>query len=622
MDRIIVSDISIGGTGSSTITEIGATVVHAQKGFEQPIFFGAENTEQLKQYFGTPSVKYPNVSEAFDFNTFGNMYISAPNKDGRYGAIGIPKTGAVIEFPMGVTSSEIETEDYTKPMYNYKSTEVIDSGEGTYTTPTTDVVAESCFIYLKDGTKLQMTVVEDATTETYSLVNASDFPEFVSAVYTLASGEFVITLSTAKDFKKIGEVGVRLDKSALFTADGTLMVLTSTPTDIPVKVTTSVTAAGLLGVTVYETIAGSTVDRGGYVFSLNPDSKDDFGVANYVDDVIVEVNPFIKVVPVDVDYNTFTLQELDLQELQGSTRGAVLPASAPAGGSYAKGFGYFADRSRYPVDIFFDASNEDSTPAVIDSLLQGAQKDMSGIYAIKQDTAENILAEPSVAKKGITNPDMACYDSWHIMTNTYGSGAILRNLTGRIAIKYAQMSDVANGLSPSFTDEGGHGGQLGGGVVKALYADRNDVKLLLDDNHINFVGNDVTYGLMIQGDRTCSSTNGDYSYIGHRRLRNLIAHHLTTVVLPLQINKPNDSNHRMKIQNTTDALVAPLVGGNRGLLDDALVVCNDSNNGPVVRAAKQFVLDVVFKFTPNSQRIRLNIINVDQLTAVTDYLGA
>lgn len=621
-ERITVSDRSVGGSGTTVVTERGATVAHAQKGFEKPIFFSAQNSERMKDYFGAPTVKYPEIAEAFDYNSYGNGWVSAPSKDGRLGAIAIPKTGSVIEYGMGLTESAIATSNFTDIMEDFKSTESIASLVGTYSSPTTGVVAESLFIYLADGTKLVLDVTEAAGVETYTLVDSGQFSVFASAERTVATGVIEVTLTDASGFADIDKIGILNDKSADFvSADGTLVVTTSTPTDIPVYIDTTSDASGLITLTVYEKVSGVTTEKDSYTFSLDPDSTDDFGVDNYITDIITDINPFIQVYFLGDDFSAFSMQELSLQLLDGHTRGATLPATALAGGSYAKGWSYYQQKNIFPADIFYDPSDETATAGQISTVVTNFQKNTSGIFAIEKLSATDIIADPISAKKGVTSPDMAAYDSWHVMSNTYGKGAILRNLTGRIAVKYAQMKDVANGLSPSYVDENGHGGQLGAGVVEPLYDDREGLKLTLDADHINFVGVDLNYGLMVQGDRTCASDEGDYSYIGRRRVRNYIADQIVSLILPLQINKPNDSLHRKKIYNQTTSVVSPLVGGGRGILDDALVVCDLTNNTDIIRNANTFVLDVVIKITPNSQRIKLNIVNVDQLTDVTDYIG-
>jgi len=615
-DRIITSNRSVGGSGTTTITEIGATVVHSQKGFEKPLFFGANNSATLKNYLGAPSVAYPNVAEAYDFNTVGNLWVSAPSKDGRHGAIAIPKVAAPIAYPMGLTPSDLATNILTDVATDYKSTEVVAGLEGTYSVPLAGLTPESLFVYLKDGTKLVFDVVSNAGVETYVLSTPAQWDLFTSAELTLATGVLVVTLTNTTGFSLIDKIGVSLDKATDLTAEGTLVVVTSTPTNIPVSLDIT-DSNGLISISAYETVAGVTTFKKRYLFSLDENSLDDYGRSNYYQNVVGDTDPFIRIFTLG-DITSYVAPTLVAQALTGSSRGAALPATSEAGGSYAVGWNYFKNKARYKADIFFDPSSETATPGMISDILSTAQLNKSGIYAVEKLSAEDILADPATAAKGISNPDMACYDSWHIMANTYGTGNIVRNLTGRIAVKYAQMVDIFDSGSPSFTDENNHGGQIGSGVIEALFTDRAAVALQLDSAHINYVGEDLLYGLMIQGDRTRAADNGDYSYVGRRRIRNLITDQMVSRILPPQINKPNDATHRLKIYNQGVTLLAPMI--NSGL-DDALIVCDESNNTALVRNANEFVVDVVIQITPNSQRIRLNVINVDQLTSVTDYIG-
>jgi hypothetical protein len=193
---------------------------------------------------------------------------------------------------------------------------------------------------------------------------------------------------------------------------------------------------------------------------------------------------------------------------------------------------------------------------------------------------------------------------------------------GRVATKHAQMYDVFNGLAPSWIDENGHGGQLGGNIIEMAYDPSETQKQTLsEDNQINPIEFNTQYGVMITAQRTSLTSLSDYSYINHSRTADYIILNVERQVLPYQITKLNDADHRNRARIKGDAIVSPLAGAPYNLLRSYAIKCDSENNTNQVLNRREFVFEIAVKFTPTSESIRFIFTNVDQTTSVEEVFG-
>jgi hypothetical protein len=190
---------------------------------------------------------------------------------------------------------------------------------------------------------------------------------------------------------------------------------------------------------------------------------------------------------------------------------------------------------------------------------------------------------------------------------------------GRVALRYADMYDVYNGLAPAWYNENGtHGGQLGAGIVEMFYDASESEQELLGQARINPIVMHPTFGVVITRERTSQSLNSDYASIGHTRLVDYIVSNIVQQVLPFQLYKLNDYAHRTRVSNQCELILSPLVADPYNLLREYAVKCDEENNNDSVLAREEFIVSIAIKFTPFSKKITLIVTNSAQGTSVEE----
>lgn len=97
--RLNVREIDKSSTVQGEAGGVGAMVIDAPKGPKEPVYFSVGQEQRIIDIFGTPSVNYPEIYEAIQFNYQDALYICAPwNMDS-----GTPLLGGVLIHQGGVT---------------------------------------------------------------------------------------------------------------------------------------------------------------------------------------------------------------------------------------------------------------------------------------------------------------------------------------------------------------------------------------------------------------------------------------------------------------------------------------------------------------------------------------
>ena len=338
--------------------------------------------------------------------------------------------------------------------------------------------------------------------------------------------------------------------------------------------------------------------------SLDPDARDGFGRNIYIEEVL-DGNDFIQVV---VNENANVTSFVDTTGIVALEGGDRTDADATM---IATGWDYFKEVNTRKADILFDNTKFPEVVDKFEELRDGYQVYSSYILPLPmgEDWDDTITTKEGY---GISNRGLAFYWNHGLVRDTFSGRRFWTSLTGRVAIKYAQMENIFNGKAPSWIDENDHGGQLGGGIIKMEFDPSEDALRNLDSAGINPIVFTQNFGVMIVSQRTAVSPTilSDDSWIGHSRLFDYILYNIVTFVLPYQITKLNDALHRSIARSNATTILNPIVA--EGLLAEALAVCDTSNNTPEVLAQRQFVLSVFVKVTPFSERIQLNFIKVGQ----------
>jgi hypothetical protein len=217
----------------------------------------------------------------------------------------------------------------------------------------------------------------------------------------------------------------------------------------------------------------------------------------------------------------------------------------------------------------------------------------------------------------VDHKGLAFYWGYGIVYNSYADAEMGSTLMGRVALRYADMHDVYNGLAPAWYNENStHGGQLGSGILRMEYDATEDEQAELYDVRVNPIVMHPTFGCVITRERTGQSLQSDYSSIGHVRLVDYIVSNIVNQVAPYQLYKLNDPNHRATVKSNIESIIAPTAAAPYNLLRAYKVVCDETNNNDDVLQAEQFIVDVYLKITPFSKWIKINIINVAQGTSI------
>ena len=270
------------------------------------------------------------------------------------------------------------------------------------------------------------------------------------------------------------------------------------------------------------------------------------------------------------------------------------------------GWNYFQQKNNYPADIFMDASADPGIPALFDTLRGTYQKYSSYLLPLPNEAISTALA--TKAGYSINNSGLAFYWNYAKVRDSYHNSSFWTNLMGRVGKKYAQMSNVFNGLAPSWVDENNHGGQLGGNILELAYDPSEDELSQADAAGVNPIIFDPGYGVMVVSQRTAQSPNtlSDTSWIAHRRVFDYIISNTIVQILVYQITKLNDETHRQLAVSKGQTLIAPILALN--LLAQGIPKCDRENNTDDVLARREFVFTWGVRVTPFSEKIILNFV--------------
>jgi len=393
-----------------------------------------------------------------------------------------------------------------------------------------------------------------------------------------------------------------------------------TTDDIGVKVSKSIIREGedneldTFLIQIYKKIKKQWTFIEEHTVALDPDGEDGFGRNIYIENVL-EDNDFIEVLVNDeVEYTNLSfVDDTSAQTLAGNSR------SDASESELAEGWDYFKKPRNFKADIFMDTTKDPSIPTLFDTLRNNFQK--YAFYVIPLPMGEDVSTAITTKEDfGVDNAGLAFYWNHGKVQNRYGTN-FWTSLIGRVGQRLAAMADVYNAGAPQWRNEDGHGGQLGPGILDMEY-DPSETELEnMDEAGINAIVFDPSFGAIITSQRTGQSPSllSDNSWIAHRRMFDSIISNIVNQVLTPQIGKLNDAAHRQTAESLSESIVAPVAASN--YVAEWAVICNRQNNTDNMLAQRYFVLDVIIKVTPYSERLRLNFSNIDQNTTVQEFVG-
>jgi hypothetical protein len=342
-------------------------------------------------------------------------------------------------------------------------------------------------------------------------------------------------------------------------------------------------------------------------FSLIPGTLNGSGQLIYAPELL-RTDDFIYILPnpeATMDWDVWTGSSDDLVDFKGGFRGA-----ACTGQLLVEGWEQFKEFKKFPADIYFDTTADPFIAAEM-SVLRAEIPYRRFLYPQPMGIRPNeIDSPPMVQNRGIGTFWGAAY----IMNLYEPTGNQLSTLMGEVASRYADARVFSfGGRAVAWGDENQVGGQLNQGrIVKFLYDAKEDEMKQLDKYRVNPIVLNELFGPMVASRRTTDTSETDYSYEDYSMIIDYCVERIVNEVLPYQLIKFNDDNHRGVVRAKAELILKPLIQPPNNVIRDFAIKCDGENNGDDVLTRQEFVLTVAIKVTPKSEFIVFSFINSSQ----------
>ena len=382
--------------------------------------------------------------------------------------------------------------------------------------------------------------------------------------------------------------------------------------DIAVKV--AYVSGSKYTITIYKVLTNSYETLVTYNYSLIRE-KDNFGASLYYEDVF-EDDPYVYI-KVNSSYALTANPTEEIVDFTGGTAG-----DEPLTSHYNTSWDYFKKLGKYKSYLFMDVHGE--VPSKIYDIISNYQPHGFGLTKTPFGDSDVSSAVSYREGLGIDTDTVALYTNWAKIEDVYNNSFAWVSLIGSVAGRMAEMGEFYNQPSPSGVDDiNGLGGQLSDWTVIEMeeeYTESDNGDLYnLDIKQINPIIKDSDYGVMVWGDKTLSVDLTDTSFIGTRRVYDIVIESITKGILKKQVFKNNDQIHqdiaRIQSQQILDLIV------NKGSLSEAYAICDSTNNTDLIKNQRKFILDVYVKATPNSQEVKLRLTRVSQTQVIAELIA-
>jgi hypothetical protein len=343
-------------------------------------------------------------------------------------------------------------------------------------------------------------------------------------------------------------------------------------------------------------------------FSLARGTVNGSGANIYIEEVL-KFDDFIFGIPApgnQFDWDTWTGGSDGLTDFAGGDR--RVPC---AGQMLVEGWEQFKEFKKYPADIYFDVTADPLIPAEFSALRASAAPYRRFLYPYPATIRPGeITSPPNVQNRGLC----AFWGSAYIMNPYEPTGNLLSTLMGEVASRYADARVFSfGGRAVAWGDENQVGGQLNQGrIVNFFYDAKEDEMRQLDKYRINPIVLNELFGPMVASRRTTDTGDTDYSYSDYSMLTDYVIERIINEVLPYQLIKFNDDNHRAVVRAKAELILKPMTQAPNNVIRDYAIKCDSENNGDDVLTRQEFVLTVAIKVTPKSEQICFNFINSAQ----------
>jgi hypothetical protein len=601
--------------GPDIATGTGATVLPASRGPMIPVKLNKGETERIKMLFGANRYE---VLEAIAYNNKYPLWISAPHSGGSFGALLLTDTG-LRPCPISF-SGDPKTIDFTNLWLQFKAgvsdgkTEAWALTFDYHLLPGLPPPGEPG--YLPRAAMVIGDEVYDATlTWNESVMGFSiNVPGLGSGTTTNIDADTVL-VSFAFDSGKVPLKGTPI--AARFTTDTSkldypvyaILGMKFPCDDFMAAAVYKAETEGNLVLDLQYKKKGVYYQQSGYPIemSLIPGTQNGSGLLIYAPELL-ETDDFIYVLAnpeIQMDWDVWTGGSDDLIDFKGGLRGA-----ACTGRLLVDGWDQFKEFKKFPADIYFDTTADPLIPAEM-SALRAEIPYRRFLYPQPMGIrASEITSPPNVQNRGICTFWGAAY----IMNLYEPTGNLLSTLMGEVASRYADARVFSyGGRAVAWGDENQVGGQLNQGrIVKFLYDAKEDEMQQLDKYRVNPIVLNELFGPMVASRRTTDTSETDYSYADYSMIVDYCVERIINDVLPYQLIKFNDDNHRAVVRAKAELILKPLIQAPNNVIRDFAIKCDGENNNDDVLTREEFVLTTAVKVTPKSEQIIFNFINSAQ----------
>jgi hypothetical protein len=594
----------------------GATVIPANRGPTKPVKINRGETERIRQLFGADRYE---VLESIAYNNKYPLWISAPASGGSNAAALMTDAGLLpIPIVLGGEPDELDMSNLWMQFFVGTSDGVTQAWNLSFPRALMpDPVTNPGYIP-------QVAIIIGDEPHAAALTWDSASSGFQISVPNIGSGT-VSPASTpgdnyivewAFDANHVPAKGVKF--AARFTTDTTKLA-----NQVYALIGMRFPCADYMAAAVYKSEnegnlildlrrikKGVYYQQSGYPveFSLAKGTTNGSGANIYIEEVL-KFDDFIFGVPSpdsQFDWDAWTGGSDDLVNFEGGERGAPC-----TGQMLVDGWERFREFKKYPADIYFDVTADPLIPAEFSALRSSAAPYRRFLYPYPMTIRPSeITAPPNVQNRGVC----AFWGSAYIMNPYEPTGNLLSTLMGEVASRYADARVLSfGGRSVAWGDENQVGGQLNQGRIVSFFYDAKENEMhQLDKLRINPIVLNELFGPMVASRRTTDTSDTDYSYSDYSMLMDYAIERIINEVLPYQLIKFNDDNHRAVVRAKAELILNPMTQAPNNVIRDYAIKCDSENNGDDVLTRQEFVLSVAVKVTPKSEFIQFNFTNSAQ----------
>jgi phage tail sheath protein FI len=349
------------------------------------------------------------------------------------------------------------------------------------------------------------------------------------------------------------------------------------------------------------------------IVSFTPGAKNFEGTAIYVEDYINRYSAYINAFANDQDTDEILSFEGTL--LAGGVEGA------PTVGNVVIAYDEFANAEEFDINLILDGANNDiATQAAIISMCED-RMDAMAILCVPRVDVVNIAAGTATtncaayrATISSASSYAALYANWKYQYDKFNDKYRWVPMSGDAAGIYAYTDDTRD---PWFAPAGLNRGKIRNTIKLAFSpnrAQRDTMYKVQCNSCVEFAGDGAT----VFGQKTMQNKPSAFDRVDVRRLFMILEKAISTASKYFVFEK-NTAFTRRQIIGMIEPFLRNVQG--REGINEFLVVCDETNNTPVVIDRNELVCDIFIQPTRTAEFISLNFIATRTGVDFSEYIG-